>query len=57
VLSNHDLPVVRDELYTADRGFVVHGMQVSRAISRKSSSRHPVAEVIASIGPTRVRAA
>ena len=52
VLSNHDLPVVRDELYPLDRGFRhVARPSVSRAISRKASNRKPVHEVIAAIGP------
>jgi DNA adenine methylase len=52
VLSNHDLPLVRRELYPVDRGFEhVARPRVSRAISRKGSSRGPVGEVIARIGP------
>lgn len=52
VLSNHDLPLVRKELYPTDRGFEhVARPKVKRAISRKASSRGNVAEVIARIGP------
>jgi len=52
VLSNHDLPVVRNELYPLDNGFShVARPMVARAISRKAASRKPVKEVIASIGP------
>ncbi len=52
VLSNHDLPVVRDELYNAVRGFEVYASPlVSRAISRNGADRKAVAEVIAAIGP------
>lgn len=52
VLSNHDLPVVRNELYPLDEGFRhVARPSVSRAISRKASNRKPVHEVIAAIGP------
>lgn len=58
VLSNHDLPVVRDELYPKDRGFQhVARPSVSRAISRKASNRKPVHEVIARIGPMAKRGA
>lgn len=52
VLSNHDLPVVRNELYPESRGFEhVARPRVARAISRKGSGREAVAEVIAAIGP------
>jgi len=52
VLSNHDLPVVRDELYRADHGFkYVARPMVSRAISRSATRRKRVSEVIAAIGP------
>lgn len=52
VLSNHDLPLVRRELYPLHQGFEhVASPSVRRAISRKSSSRQAVAEVIARIGP------
>jgi DNA adenine methylase len=57
VLSNHDVPFVREELYTRSRGFeMVFRPQVSRAISRNADDRHAVGEVIAAIGPM-VRAA
>jgi DNA adenine methylase len=50
VLSNHDLPVVRNELYPASRGFRhVAKPRVARAISR--GPRGSVSEVIAAIGP------
>ena len=53
VLSNHDLPVVRDDLYPLADGFRhVDRMQVSRAISRKASSRSTrVSELVARVGP------
>jgi len=52
VLSNHDLPVVRRELYPEASGFrVVARPEVSRAISRDVHTRKPIAEVIACIGP------
>jgi DNA adenine methylase len=58
VLSNHDLPIVRDELYTLSRGFEMVGApQVNRAISRDAAHRGSVAEVIAAIGPVRPLAA
>lgn len=50
VLSNHDLPVVRNELYPNDKGFRhVVRPRVARSISRGKRGR--VAEVIAAIGP------
>lgn len=50
VLSNHDLPVVRNEIYPAESGFRhVARPRVARAISRGRRGR--VAEVIAAIGP------
>ena len=50
VLSNHDLPLVREQIYPHARGFrVIASPQVTRAISQKSSSRGRVAEVIARI--------
>ncbi len=56
VLSNHDLPVVRDELYPNAQGFRhVVRPQVARSISRGKRGR--VAEVIAAIGPLRGQAA
>jgi len=52
VLSNHDLPVVRNELYPSASGFQhVARPRVARAISRAARSRGRVAEVIAAIGP------
>ena len=52
VLSNHDLPVVRQELYPSKLGFkYVSRPRVARAISRKAVSRKAVVEVIAAIGP------
>lgn len=52
VLSNHDLPVVRRELYPVNAGFEhVASPRVARAISRKGSGRKKVGEVIARIGP------
>lgn len=54
VLSNHDLPVVRNELYPVSCGFrVASRPMVMRAISRKASSRGKVGEVIAVIGPLK----
>ncbi len=53
VLSNHDLPVVRNELYAVDRGFEhVARPRVARAISRAAASRVSVDEILARIGPT-----
>lgn len=54
VLSNHDVPVVRDELYAEKHGFVLHGQQVHRAISRNANDRKAAPEVIAVIGPSLV---
>lgn len=52
VLSNHDLPLVREELYPPHEGFEhVSSPQVARSISRKSAGRKKVGEVIARIGP------
>lgn len=52
VLSNHDLPVVRNEIYPSSSGFkYVARPRVARAISRKALSRGRVTEVIAAIGP------
>ena len=52
VLSNHDLPVVRKELYAQDAGFE-HAARprVARAISRSAHKRKAVREMIAVIGP------
>jgi DNA adenine methylase len=56
VLSNHDLPVVRNELYPPRDGFRhVAKPRVARAISR--GARGSVDEVIAAIGPIAVSAA
>ncbi len=50
VLSNHDLPVVRDELYPRALGFEhVARPRLTRAISR--GPRRAVHEMIATIGP------
>ncbi len=58
VISNHDLPVVREYLYSASSGFtVVDTPPVSRAISRNVQSRKPVFEVLASIGHPALRVA
>jgi DNA adenine methylase len=52
VLSNHDLPIVRNELYSPRKGFEhVARPRVARAISR--GPRGSVPEVIAAIGPLR----
>lgn len=58
IISNHDLPVVREYLYSASSGFeVVDTPPVSRAISRSVQSRKPVFEVLASIGRPTLRVA
>ncbi|MCO4743323.1 MAG: Dam family site-specific DNA-(adenine-N6)-methyltransferase [Proteobacteria bacterium] len=55
VLSNHDLPLVRERIYPQANGFtVVARPAVTRAISRKKESRGRVFEVIAKIGPRAV---
>lgn len=55
LLSNHDLPLVRERIYPESNGFtVVARPAVRRAISRKASSRGKVHEVIARIGPAVV---
>jgi DNA adenine methylase len=52
VLSNHDLPIVRHQLYQETLGFRhVARPRVARAISR--GARGSVDEVIARIGPLR----
>ena len=52
VLSNHDLPVVRNELYPLGVGFEhIAKPRVARAISRNAKGRAKVGEVIAAIGP------
>jgi len=54
VLSNHDLPVVRNDLYPSSSGFRhVARPRVARAISRNGAHREAVAEVIAAIGPMK----
>jgi DNA adenine methylase len=56
VLSNHDLPVVRNELYPPSSGFRhVARPRVARAISRGARGR--VDEVIAAIGPMAAESA
>ena len=52
VLSNHDLPVVRKDLYAQASGFE-HAARprVARAISRSAHKRKAVREMIAAIGP------
>ena len=58
MLSNHDLPVVRNELYPQSNGFQhVASPRVARAISRKATNREAVPEVIAAIGPIDEQAA
>lgn len=52
VLSNHDLPVVRTDLYPEALGFRhIARPKVMRAISRSADKRGAVEEVIAAIGP------
>lgn len=54
VLSNHDLPIVRHELYREADGFKhMARPRVARAISRSAVSRVAVSEVLAAIGPQR----
>lgn len=48
VLSNHDLPIVR-ELY---EGFEFRELQVKRSVSCKGASRKPVGELLIIGGPT-----
>lgn len=51
VLSNHDLPIVRDELYTSDRGFeIVERFGVRRSIGRDVATRGHAQELLARIG-------
>jgi DNA adenine methylase len=55
VLSNHDLPSVRRELYARDQGFqIVHELAVARSIGRGAESRVRVGELVARIGPDTV---
>jgi DNA adenine methylase len=52
VLSNHDLPIVRTDLYPEALGFRhIARPKVMRAISRSADKRGAVEEVIAAIGP------
>ncbi len=52
VLSNHDTPHVRQDIYPLHEGFRhVERPLVKRAISRNGSTRRPIREVIAAIGP------
>lgn len=54
VISNHDLPVVRQQLYPEVEGFTIHARpEVGRSISRSAKSRKPIHEVIARVGPMR----
>lgn len=56
VLSNHDLPVVTNDLYSEKSGFEhVARPRVARAISRDGRSREAVSEVLAAIGPSFAR--
>ena len=59
MLSNHDVPMVRDTYYDEALGFELVRKQVARAISRNADNRKAAPEVIARIGPSkpRVRAA
>ena len=52
VLSNHDLPIVREDLYATTSGFK-HAARprVARAISRAAHKRKAVTEMLAVIGP------
>lgn len=50
VLSNHDTPYVREELYREKAGFHIAHLEVSRAISRDGATRGRVGEVLATIG-------
>lgn len=55
LLSNHDVPLVRERIYPQASGFtVVARPAVTRAISRKKESRGKVHEVIAKIEPRAV---
>ncbi len=52
VLSNHDLPLVRQELYKEASGFrVVASPLVARPISQKVHARKSIQEVVCAIGP------
>jgi len=51
VLSNHDTPFVRDELYPTSKGFEhIASLQVKRAINSKADKRGAVAEILVAIG-------
>jgi DNA adenine methylase len=59
VLSNHDVPMVRECYYDEALGFELTRKNVARAISRNAHDRKAAPEVIARIGPSpvlRVRA-
>lgn len=52
LLSNHDLPVVREELYPASRGFEhLATLQVRRSVNSKTDKRGSVGEILVAIGP------
>ena len=58
VLSNHDVPIVRDELYPVSAGYrYVSSPMVTRSVSKDAASRGQVPEVIAAIGPLHALAA
>ncbi len=51
VLSNHDLPVVREEVYPTRMGFQhVASLDVARPINSKGDKRQPVKEILVAIG-------
>lgn len=50
VVSNHDLPICREELYPASKGWEISNLTVYRPISRSKDRAH-VGEILASIGP------
>jgi DNA adenine methylase len=51
LLSNHDTPIVREELYPVTAGFrVLHKLSVRRSISQNASKRGKASELLASIG-------
>jgi len=48
VLSNHDTPAVREELYSVEKGFVhLASLAVKRGINSKATKRGAVAELLA----------
>jgi DNA adenine methylase len=58
LLSNHDLPLVRSDLYPPSQGFeVVCSYRSARSISRKAESRAGVDEALFRINPDTIRAA